>query len=219
MFAVDFSALGNPWVLVPAAVAIMVLPAIVYVDYTTRLALRAMRIPRGRRLGEFWRLLGMTGQQLMVIAQPSEPPPAADGHGASALHESFLEGEARTFESMLICGSIGFAGWSLLFVSSDLPVVKQLSGLTMGFLFTGSAWLLAGPLIWRTSGAYSTSLGRDSALRIGFSLIVISLASIVIDLRIPIAMAIAVIVVYLIVMREGSQAVAMIGLHRTCLSR
>lgn len=219
MFAVDFSALGSPWVLVPAAVAIMVLPAIVYVDYTTRLALRAMRIPRGRRLGEFWRLLGMTGQQLMVIAQPSEPPTAADGHGVSALHESFLEGEARTFESMLICGSIGFAGWSLLFVSSDLPVVKQLSGLTMGFLFTGSAWLLAGPLIWRTSGAYSTSLGRDSALRIGFSLIVISLASIVIDLRIPIAMAIAVIVVYLIVMREGSQAVATIGLHRTCLSR
>lgn len=219
MFAVDFSALGSPWVLVPAAVAIMVLPAIVYVDYTTRLALRAMRIPRGRRLGEFWRLLGMTGQQLMVIAQPSEPPTAADGHGVSALHESFLEGEARTFESMLICGSIGFAGWSLLFVSSDLPVVKQLSGLTMGFLFTGSAWLLAGPLIWRTSGAYSTSLGRDSALRIGFSLIVISLASIVIDLRIPIAMAIAVIIVYLIVMREGSQAVATIGLHRTCLSR
>lgn len=217
MFAIDFSAVGNPWVLVPAAVSIVALPAIVYFDYIIRLALRAMRQTRGQRLGEFWRLLGMTGQQLMGMAQTPKPSTAIDGHGVSALHESFLEGEARTFESMLICGSIGFAGWSLLFVSSDLPVVKQLSGLTLGFLFTGSAWLLAGPLIWRTSGAYSTTLGRDSALRIGFSLIVISLASIVIDLQIPIAMAIGVVVVYLIVTREGSQAVATIGLHRTCL--
>jgi hypothetical protein len=160
----------------------------------------------------------MTGQQLMAMAQPTETTTDVEGHGVSALHESFLEGEARTFESMLICGSIGFAGWSLLFVSSDLPVAKQVSGLTMGFLFTGSAWLLAGPLIWRTSGAYSTSLGRDSALRIGFSLIVISLASIVIDLRIPVAMAIGVVVVYLIVLREGTQAVATMSLHRACLS-
>jgi hypothetical protein len=223
MRTIDLVEIG-PWILVPAAVWIVILPAAVYIDYIVRGVHSAQPMRKHRRswLMEAHRLLGMTGEQLMERAQASHAAPAvkaaSTANGASAVHESFLEGEARTFESMRVCGSIGFAGWSLLFVSSELPVVKQLSGLTMGFLFVGSAWLLAAPLLWRRKGRYSTTLGRDSALRIGFSFIVISLSSMVIDLRIPVAMVIGVIVVYLIVLREASQTVATINIHRMCFT-
>jgi hypothetical protein len=147
---------------------------------------------------------------------PAAADPAAS-EAAASLHKSFLEGEARAFEAMLICGSIGLAAWSQLFVSWDHGPASRLSGLTLGLLFTGSAWLLAAPLIWRRTGSHLTSLGRNSALRLGFSIIVISLSSMILDLRIPFAMGIGIVIVCVIVVRECCQTVDTINMHRLCL--
>lgn len=68
-------------------------------------------------------------------------------------------------------------------MSSHQVPVNRLSGVTLGLLFTGSAVLLTGPLVWRGSGLYVTNLGRGLTLEVGFSFIGFALASTVVDLR------------------------------------
>ena len=98
-------------------------------------------------------------------------------------HREFLEGETKLTDATLVVGVIGLAAWSQLFVSSDQTPASQLSAMTLGLLFAGSAVLLTGTLVWRGIGLYVTNLGRQLTLEVGFSFIGFGLASIVADLR------------------------------------
>ncbi|MFD5174768.1 hypothetical protein ACFWM1_03065 [Nocardia sp. NPDC058379] len=147
----------------------------------------------GGRVAGTKTLLRRTSAQL----EPDDQTPMSDKHRAQLAEDS------RTFEIMLVGGSIGIAAWGGLFAASAEPPADRLSGLTLYLLFAGTACLLAGPLIWRARGVYLTALGRRSATELGFSLIVFSLASIVIDLRVPVAMGAALAVAGIIVVRDG----------------
>ncbi|GAF48116.1 hypothetical protein [Rhodococcus wratislaviensis] len=119
-----------------------------------------------------------------------------------AKHKALLDEDWRTFDVMLVGGAIGIAAWGQLFAASGSSPGDRLSGLTLHMLLAGTACLLAGPLIWRARGLYLTALGRKASQEVGFSLIVLSLASVVIDLRVPFAMEAGLVVACAIVVRE-----------------
>lgn len=127
-----------------------------------------------RRIKEGAHLTKRSGAQVL---KQSPDPPKDD-------HRAFLKEEVKLADTSLVVGAIGLAAWGQLFVASNDPPTNQLSGLTLGLLFTGSAVLLTSPLLWRFSGLYITDLGRDAALEVGYSFIGFALASIVVDLRI-----------------------------------
>lgn len=202
-------------VLKPAVFLIAAVAAADYADYVCRIACSTPgpRMPVSRWLRAFRERIGTTS---VVIKDAAAGSTRSDDERV-ADHALYVQESDRQFELMLVCGSIGLAAWSQLFVSSENTPANRLSGLTLGLLFAGSACLLAAPLIWRRKGAYLTAVGRSAALRLGFSLIVVSLAAAVIDLHIHFFAGIAALVAYGIVAREIYKTATDIGMHRTAV--
>lgn len=212
---IDSAAWGST-VLVPAVVLIAGAAAVTYVDYVGHIAYATPgpRMPVKTWLRAFRKRIGVTR---VVIADAASGSLARPADERAADHALFVQESARQFELMLVCGSIGLAAWSQLFVSWESPPASRLSGLTLGLLFAGSACLLAAPLIWRRVGTNLTAVGRDAALRVGFSLIVVSLAAVVIDLHIRFGAGIGVLVAYGIAARENFKTATDIRMHRTAV--
>jgi hypothetical protein len=138
--------------------------------------------------------------------------------GTAQQHHKLLELEHRRVDTMLVVGSIGLAAWSQLFVSSKSPPTSRLSGFTLGLLFAGAFCLLVGPVLWRNEGLHLTLMGRQAFLNVGFGLIALSLVSVVLDLRLPLAWVAAAAVAVLIGLREVAEVATWIryvhsGLH------
>ncbi|WP_454232270.1 hypothetical protein [Mycolicibacterium fortuitum] len=211
---IDIAAWGST-VLVPAVVLIAGSAAFTYVDYVGHIAYSTPgpRMPVKTWLRAFRKRIGVT----RVVIKDAAFGLARPADERATDHALFVQESARQFELMLVCGSIGLAAWSQLFVSSENLPANRLSGLTLGLLFAGSACLLAAPLIWRRVGTNLTAVGRDAVLRVGFSLIVVSLAAAVIDLHIRFGAEIGVLVAYGIAAREIFKTVTDIGMHRTAV--
>jgi hypothetical protein len=78
--------------------------------------------------------------------------------------------------------------------------------LSLGLLFSGAFCLIAGALFWRAEGLHLTLMGRTAALHMGFNLIVLSLTSVVLDLRTTAAVAVPVLSVALLIgLREVTE--------------
>lgn len=125
--------------------------------------------------------------------------------GTSERHQKLLELEQRRVDTLLVGGSIGLAAWSQLFVSAESAPASRLSGLTLGLLFAGSFGLICGSLLWRSEGLHLTLMGRTATLHVGYGVIALSLASAVLDLRLPVAAFATVAVVVLIGLRDAAE--------------
>jgi hypothetical protein len=119
--------------------------------------------------------------------------------GAPERHNVLLQQESRRLETMLVGGSVALAAWTQLFVSSGDDPASRLSELSLGLLFAGAFCLISGPLFWRAEGLHLTLMGRTAMLHLGFNLIVLSLTSTVLDLRIAAAIAVPVLSVALLI--------------------
>jgi hypothetical protein len=126
--------------------------------------------------------------------------------GAPERHNVLLQQESRRLETMLVGGSVALAAWTQLFVSSEEGPASRLSELSLGLLFSGAFCLIAGALFWRAEGLHLTLMGRTAALHMGFNLIVLSLTSVVLDLRTTAAVAVPVLSVALLIgLREVTE--------------
>jgi catechol 2,3-dioxygenase-like lactoylglutathione lyase family enzyme len=182
-------------------IVVAVAAATVGAAHATRLGMFILRCFRGaagepHRLNAAQERLRRTGAQLFSGKESPD----------QEKHRSFVESERARLNVTLVVGSIGLAAWSQLFVSSKGDPGDDLHGLTLGLLLGGSASLLAAPLLWRAEGLYLTTLGREAALDFGYACLGFALASVVVDLDVPVLAPLAVVLTALIAGRQVAEA-------------
>lgn len=93
-------------------------------------------------------------------------------------HEEFYEQTAQQFNTLVLVGSIALASWSQLFAGSS----GGLTSLTKNLLLFSSAVLLVAPLLFRRPSREFSFLCREGLTAVGYTALVISLASVFFDL-------------------------------------
>jgi hypothetical protein len=121
---------------------------------------------------------GLTQSSALVSATT----PAGD---ISQAHLKWVAKTQRQFDVSVLGGAIALAAWTQLFTSSDSEPASSLSRQTMTLLFVGATLLIAGPFVAEKEGRHFTYLVRESAVRIGFTAILLALCSLTIDVAAP----------------------------------
>ncbi len=100
---------------------------------------------------------------------------------AQEKHEYYIQRAERSFDLCLLGGALGVTGWSALYGAS-VSRESDISALSLGFLFLGVFVLISGPIVARVEELFFNYMVRESAVRVGFGAIVLSLSSVAWDL-------------------------------------
>jgi hypothetical protein len=129
-------------------------------------------------------------------------------------HQRTLDTSVHQVEILLLIGSVAFAGWTQLFAASGQFPGNQITGLSRALLLTASIVLIVGPGIFRSSGGHLTYMGRESMSAIGYSALVLALASVLADLGGSAGATIGAVMALAIVCREVLESRAAITANR-----
>lgn len=125
-------------------------------------------------------------------------------------HEEFYDQTAQQFNTLVLVGSIALASWSQLFASSS----GGLTSLTKNLLLFSSAALLVAPLLFRRPSREFSFLCREGLTVVGYTALVISLASVFSDLFCTVGSVIASLAAVAIGVRDLGQGWRLLEMWR-----
>ncbi|MFH8577163.1 hypothetical protein [Streptomyces zaomyceticus] len=127
---------------------------------------------------------GLAARWARTFRQTSAMVSNVDTHSRNLgrSHSRWIARARRQFDVSVLGGAIALAAWVQLFSSSDSEPTSELSSQTMTLLFLGAAILIAGPFVADAEGRHLTYMVRESAVRVGFSAILLSLCSLTVDI-------------------------------------
>jgi hypothetical protein len=165
--------------------------------------------------GTFVRRRGHEGRLAVVRRASSSltidvyPVPATPEEEA-ARHTRFFQGAAGQVDTLLLIGSVALAAWTQLFSAAGHEPGNPLAPITRHLLLVSAAVLIAGPVLFRSPGTHVTFLGRESMMAVGFSALVLSLASAVADVFGVVGAIVAVVAALLLVGRDVAEALLLL---------
>ena len=101
---------------------------------------------------------------------------------------------------------MALAAWTQLFSASGQEPGNLLVPITRHLLLVSAAVLIAGPVLSRSAGGHVTFLGRESMMAIGFTALVLSLASAAADVPGVVGAVVAVVTAVVLVGRDVAEA-------------
>lgn len=123
-----------------------------------------------------------------------------------ARHEAFYETTRGQFNTLVVVGSIALAAWTQLFANSGTGLGGGLTSITRNLLFVASATLLAAPLLFRNPNQELSFLCRESFTSIGYTALVLSIASALADLFSAAGTVIAALTIAAILVTDALEA-------------
>jgi hypothetical protein len=174
-----------PWFeMLEIAVSISVLHLLIWMGLVAAIAVRAVLVFLFYRL--VLKGIATDEQRWARLRNASKSPATTLFSGAQARpfdrHKGHYAASINETQTSLLVGSIALAAWTQLMAGATSGPVSRLSAMTQWLLLSSALVLLGTPAVFRTSGAFLTTVVRHFMTMLGLMMIVFSICSAMSDL-------------------------------------